>query len=241
MVISKEHKYLFIELYFTGSTAISAELCELYQGKKILSKHSRYHEFLKNATPEEKKYFVFSCIRNPMDTVVSGFMKFKTNHHGKYTDPKEWRRNGGTITDKNLELYNKIKDLSFEEYFRKYHKLPYDNWSNVAHDKFNYIIKFEDIQTGFAEALNELGLNQIRELPQKNKTSQKDSFIKYYTPEIREHAIFIFGPFMEKWGYKFPEDWNVKKAGNSSKLLFNLLAIVKKTYWRYTKTKSVPG
>lgn len=241
MVISHKHKYLFVELYFTGSTAISAELCELYDGEKILSKHSRYHEFLKVASPEEKQYFVFSCIRNPMDTVVSGFMKFKTNHHGKYTDPKEWRRNGGTITDKNLELYNKIKDLSFEEYFLKYHRFPYDNWSNVAHDKFNYVIKFEDIQNGFAEVLKKLNITQVRELPQKNKTSQKDSFIKYYTPEIREHAIYVFGPFMKKWGYSFPDEWKVQKVSASSQILFNVLGAFKKTYWRFTKTKSVPG
>src|SRR4051812_19495236 len=107
MVISDKYRYVFIELYFTGSTAISSELCELYDGKKILNKHSRYHEFLKIATEEQKKYFVFSCIRNPMDMVVSAYMKFKTNHQGKYTDPKEWRENGGTIRQKNLRLYNK--------------------------------------------------------------------------------------------------------------------------------------
>lgn len=240
MVISHKHKYLFIELYFTGSTAISAELCELYDGEKILNKHSRYHEFLQIATPEEKKYFVFSCIRNPMDTVVSGYMKFKTNHHGKYTNPKEWRKNGGTIIDKNLRLYNKIKDLTFEEYFNKYHKLPYDNWSHQSHDKFDHIIKFEKIQDDFSQVLNKLNIPQKRLLPQKNKTSQKDSFIKYYTPKIKERAIFVFGPFMQKWGYSFPDEWNVKKISTASKILFNILAGMKKIYWNNTKSKSVP-
>jgi hypothetical protein len=50
-------------------------LCELYDGEKILSKHSRYHEFLKIASEEEKKYFVFSGIRNPMDMVCERIFK----------------------------------------------------------------------------------------------------------------------------------------------------------------------
>ncbi|MEO8116288.1 MAG: sulfotransferase family 2 domain-containing protein [Bacteroidota bacterium] len=239
MVISDTYKYLFIELYFTGSTAISYELCNYYDGKKIINKHSRHHEFLEIANPEQKKYFIFSCIRNPMDTIVSGFMKFKTDHHGKYSDPKHWRRNGGTITDKNLELYNKIKDLSFEEYFKKYHKLPYDNWSNTAHKKFNFLIRFENMQEDFKKVLEMLSIEQVREIPLKNKTEEKKHFMEYYTPEIREQAIFVFGPYMKKWGYSFPVEWNVKKLNPVSSGLFAVLGMMKKYYWTHTKSKSV--
>ena len=241
MVISDSYKYVFVELYFTGSTAISAELCELYDGRKILSKHSRYHEFLQVATEEQKKYFVFSCIRNPMDSVASGYMKLNTDHLGRYTDPKEWRRNGGTISDKNLKLYNKVKDLTFEEYFKKFHRLPYDNWSNVAHDKFDFVIRFENLQNDFAEVLRRLNIKQVRDVMHKNKTSQKEHFINYYTPEIRRQAVFVFGPFMKKWGYAFPEDWNVKKVNSLSVILFETLGMLKKAYWRRTKTNSLPG
>jgi hypothetical protein len=241
MVISHKYRYLFIEVYRTGSTAISSELCELYDGENILSKHSRYHEFLKIASEEEKRYFVFSGIRNPMDMVVSGYLKMKNDHKGRYTNPNEWRRNGGTISDKNLKLYQTVKDLTFEEYFNKYFKLPYDNWSNVAHDKFDFIIRFENIQKDFSEALRRLNIEQKRELPQKNKTEQKGSFINYYTPAIRENAIFVFGPFMKKWRYFFPEEWNAIKVNPLSFTLFTLLGVLRKNYWKITKTESVPA
>jgi hypothetical protein len=42
----------------------------------------------------------------------------KNDHKGRYTNPSEWRRNGGTISDKNLKLYQTVKDLTFEEYFQ---------------------------------------------------------------------------------------------------------------------------
>src|SRR5690242_2440526 len=108
MVISDKYKYVFVELPLTGSTAISNELCEMYDGKKILRKHSKYQEFLEVAKEEQKKYFVFSGIRNPMDLVVSEFLKKKNNHKQRYTTPSEWRRNGGTLSDKELQLYKEI-------------------------------------------------------------------------------------------------------------------------------------
>ena len=64
MVISHENKYVFVEFPRTGSTSISRELVQCYGGKRILRKHSSYNEFLKKATPEERKYFVFSSDRN---------------------------------------------------------------------------------------------------------------------------------------------------------------------------------
>lgn len=243
MVISHKYKYVFVELPLSGSTAVSNELCDLYDGEKILRKHSKYREFLKIATDEEKKYFVFSGIRHPMDLVVSEFLKIKNNHKQRYTTSSEWRRNGGTLSDENLRLYDEItrNNLSFADYFKKYFNLPYDNWSSAGHKNFDFIIRFENLRSDFSEVLKRMNIEPARELPQINKTSEKENYTIYYTPEIRKKAIFIFGPFMKKWGYDFPEDWHVNKPGSTSFILFELLGIVKRIYWRYTESKSAPA
>ena len=54
MIISHKYKYVFVGLPLAASTAISKELCEQYDGKAILAKHSIYQDFLKIATEEEK-------------------------------------------------------------------------------------------------------------------------------------------------------------------------------------------
>ena len=234
MVISDKYKYLFIEMYNTGSTSISNELCEFYDGRRILRKHSRYHEFLKTATEEQKKYFVFSGIRNPMDTVISVYSKFANNHKGKYTDPQQWRKNGGYVKDKRLQLFSDIKNaqLTFQEYFLKYYKVPYDRWSRLDHEKFNYIIRYENIQNDFRTVLQKLNIEPVRDLPTLNKTEGKQDYTNYYTPEIQKRAVFVFGPFMDKWGYSFPDDWNVKRTPLSSTILFSLLGIRRNLIWR---------
>ena len=70
MIISHKNKYLFVELPHTATTAIIKEFREKYDGKRILRKHAFFHDFQKIANDDEK-YFVFSCVRNPMDEVVS--------------------------------------------------------------------------------------------------------------------------------------------------------------------------
>jgi len=243
MVISDTHKYIYVELPLTGSTAVSQELCELYEGKKILKKHARYHEFLKTASPEKQKYFCFSNQRNPMDAIVSEFLKIKNNHKGRYTNPKEWKENGGTILKEKRILYDKIQktNMTFEQYFKKYFKLPYDNWSSLDHEKFDFIIRFENIQNDFGEALKRLNIQSKRELPQINKTSFKEDYWKYYTPEIQKRALFVFGPFLKKWGYEFPGEWHSNGPGTLSLFLFSILGSIRKIYWKNKASRSTPA
>lgn len=59
MVISHNKKYVFVELPRTGTPAISNELIENHDGKDILYDHAAYREFLKIATNEERKFYLF--------------------------------------------------------------------------------------------------------------------------------------------------------------------------------------
>lgn len=243
MVISDKYKYLYVELPLTGSTAVSNELCELYDGKKILKKHARYHEFFKIATPEQKKYFVFSNHRNPMDAVVSEFLKMKNNHKGRFTNPAEWKENGGSLKPDKRLLYKEIqqKNMSFQQYFKKYYKLPYDDWSSIAHKKFDFILKFDNLANDFDAVLKKLNIKPVRFLPQLNKTTEKEDYSIYYTPDIQQKALFIFGPFLKEWGYEFPLDWPNRKPGISSYTLYSLLKAPRQAYWQLTTSKSTPA
>lgn len=65
MVISHQHKFVFIEQPWTGTTNISKVLLENYSGEKILFRHASYFDFLKIATKKEKitLYFLQFVIR----------------------------------------------------------------------------------------------------------------------------------------------------------------------------------
>ncbi len=237
MIISPLHKYVFVELPHTATTSIRRELCSIYDGQEILAKHSPYHKFLKTANAEQKQYFVFSSLRNPLDVVVTKYLKIKTNHNGGYTKPEHWQRNGAWIPDYELKQFKFVQDndADFPTFFKKYYKFPYDNWSCLDHKQFDFVMRYENVQDDFSKAIQLIGMEQKRPLPVVNKTREKKDFISYYTPEIQEQAKRIFGPFMKKWGYEIPREWGDSSDLGTSELQLNLANIPRKLYWMYWK------
>jgi hypothetical protein len=227
MILSEKHKYLFVELPHTGSTAISNELCENYDGVRILRKHSLFHEF-KNAKTNKKDYFVFSCIRNPLDEVVSIYLKYKTDQITEYTQIADYKR-------ASLDRYNFAKNSNngYRDYLKKFYKLPYDNWSCLAHKQFNFVLRFENLQQDFQTVLEKIGLEQKRPLPVVNTTHEKNNYLTYYSPEIYDYAKYVFSPFMNRWDYIFPTEWGDGSTPILAEIIFYVLRLPRKIYWRY--------
>jgi hypothetical protein len=86
-----------------------------------------------------------------------------------------------------------------------------------------------------------IGATQVRPLPQKNATGQRDAgHMQYYTPEALARANRIFGPFMHRWGYELPPEWGGVSA--LGRVQFALLAGPRHLYWRFIRYNSgAPG
>ena len=234
MIISHKHRYLFVEIPYTASTAISAELRENYAGEAILHKHAHLHEFMVQATPEEKGYFVIAGVRNPLDSAVSVYFKQKTDHQSFFTDPSFRQSQGGHVSDYALERYAYIRDHpdDFAGYLRKFYRIPYDSYGSVEPGEYDFVIRFEHLQDDFARLLESLNIEQVRPLPLRNKTGERaDDCYAYYTPDTWEHVRRIFGPFLQQWEYRLPSDDQHVPA--SSQAMFRVLRGYRRRYvWR---------
>lgn len=241
MIISHKYKFLFIGLPFSASSAITKELHTQYHGKPYLRKHSLYHEFEKIATKEELDYFVFAVLRNPMEIVITVYEKMKANAKGNFTNPELFKENGGHITKKHREKYNFIhnNNATFQEYFIRYFKKPYDNLSSGTIDNCDFVIRYENIVVDYLLALEKVGIKNPRPLAVVNKTtSKKKDLLAYYTEDIQDKAIAVFGPFLEKYNYSFPDDWGKIKTPIVSKIQFQILGRLRKINQRYFKKHS---
>jgi hypothetical protein len=238
MIISHTYRYLFVELPRTGTTAVEKELKQFYDGQDILRKHSTYQQFLKEATEEEKQYFVFGSIRNPMDDAVSRFFKIKSNHSFRHTRLKSIKRRKGAVEryEDLLFRYVQRNDAEFATFFRWVYLFPYDNWSSLNHKEFDFVIRFENLAEDFATLLSMLGIEQVRPLPVRNTTNiRKRDYLTYYTPEIRDQARRVFGPFMKKWGYDFPAEWGQAEVPRVHELQYDLAHRVRSVYWKHLR------
>jgi hypothetical protein len=233
MIISHKYKYLFIQTPHTGCTAIGKELIENYGGEEILHKHAMFHDFYRAVKFNPKDYFIFSSIRNPLDEVISLYFKLKNNHED-YSNPKNWKKNGGWLSDRGLKQFEFIynKKATFEEYLDEFFFLPFVNWTVLDHKKFDYIIRYENLQEGFSEVLKKLKISQVRPIPMINKT-QKDS-LSIPDKRLKKKYLHVFGPLMKYWDYSFPDEWNIEVCPSLRALaLFKFNILIRKIYWKY--------
>lgn len=237
VVISHRHRYLFVQLPQTACTAVQNELIEHYGGEKILFKHALYSDFLAQATGDEKTYFTFSSLRNPLDIAVSKFFKYRTDHVGAYSEQrlKKFGRLHKYVlwyTDRRRYRFITERDASFEDFFRRFYKLPYASWAILDHHRFDYLIRYENLQEDFREVIHRIGVEPVRDLPAGNVTGQKSrDFWSYYdSPELRARARRLFSRYMEEWGYEWPGEFLTYPAG--SKAAYRAVSALRRLYWR---------
>lgn len=237
MIVSKRHRYVFIEVPHTGSTAAAAELCELYDGEAVYHKHSTYAEFFHLARADERRYLTFAGVRNPLDAVVTDYLRYHMNPGGHYTNPRMLDENGGWVTRQHLEKFRFVTSgADFEAYFRRFHRRIHFNWYLIAARPFDAVMRNETLGCDFEQTLRSMGIRPVRALPVSNKTTDKKGFASYYTPAIRDQAARTYGPFMEKWGYAFPAEWGPVKVPIESTLAFRAMEATARALARVSRT-----
>lgn len=236
MILSDKNRYVFVQLPKTASTAIENELLEHYDGVPILLKHDLYHKFVRTASPDQRKYFVFASVRNPMDIVASHYYNLlQENRLSKRTPQKHSlaRKLYGSHRTKTRFDFVQQGETGFKDYFLRFYKAPYANWSIVDHKRFDFIIRYEHMQEDFSELLRRLGLDQVRPIPEANKTvNKKGHFLDLYRdPEVIQRAVKVFGPYFREFGYRFPEEWRTYSEGFWPSRLYPAYNTVRKFYW----------
>lgn len=210
MIVSDHNKYLFLEMPHTASTATSRELIDHYDGRLVFrERHAPYDQFARIATARQRKYFVFAGIRNPLDTIVTTYLK------GVRT---------GLIRS----------DLNFPMYFDRTYHLPYANFVSRSAEQIDFWIRFEALQADFEACLAKMRVEQVRPLPQRNRTIEKSNhFLDYYTPEIIPKVKRVLGPYMKEWGYDFPPEWGEYRFSPLAKSVYYTTKTAKTWWWAY--------
>ena len=231
MVISHKHRYLFVEIPLTASWAIHSELCTHYDGSPILHKHATYPEFRRHASVDELKYFVFGTVRHPMDEVVSRYFKLLTDHKGVFSDPDRVQSLEADPYDRKKYDFVHSSDGDFEGFFLRYHRRPFGTLVDVDSDRYDVVMRYENLQHDFGATLQRLGIRQVRPVPVLNATQAKrGDWTSYYTDAIRPRAQRVFAPFMSKWGYHLPSGWPVYPVSYVNAIEFRIVCAIRTLY-----------
>ena len=235
MVISHEHRYLFVEIPQTASTALAAELIKHYDGRRIHRKHTDYGEFVRGASAAEREYRVLATVRNPLDIVVSKFVKARDDHGSHYTERKlrdaPW---GFRFRPEARErAFIARHGADFEAFVRKFYGRTYNNRACLL-PPHAHVLRYENLNEDFAAWLQKIELPIAGPIPRRNPTAGRErDFADWYTGDLRRHASRIFGPYLRQWGYALPADWPAATVSGFDSFLFRSDTTLRRFYLRH--------
>lgn len=197
-MFSKNNKFIFIEIYRSGSRSVVKAL-EKYQYnetvlkkitrninknlnssyfKELPPKHSTYEEYLNFFGKKYNNYFSFAFSRNPFSWQVSIFhyMKEQVNH----------------------PQHNIIKNFSFDEYIYWRCNEDHDLQNKFVFDKnknlkISYLGKLENINNDFKFVCKELNIkNELKHINQTKHSNYRSYYstlsekmiLKYYEEDF---------------------------------------------------------
>jgi len=222
MIVSNKYGLLFLQTPRTASTAIAGELTGRYGGAKIHFKHANYFIFSRRATKAQLDYLVFASVRNPIASTFSKYNKYLSDHKGKYSRLENKKTRKSWAESRELAFYSFVQQTkSFSKYITTYYKTPFVNHLAIHKDRCNDVIRFETLEQDFARVLARRHIKLELPLPYVNETckSQQYSLDRLSRSELR-HFAFVFGPFMEEWGYDFPDVFDGVKIPASAPLIY---------------------
>jgi len=241
MIISDKNKYLFVELPRTGTTAISKEFIANYDGENIYWKHAPLNKFLQNASAEQKSYFVFACMRNPVDRTFSLYNKLLNDHGNEYSVLKKKRFT-------NLQAWYFYRQYSFikkniaffVEYLKRFYLVtPYDDWVSPDFSLFHKIIRFENLNEDFKNTLGAIGLELKRELPSVNTTRKMSSISKEFDNASINLLNRVFGVYLQKMGFQLPNGLSNLRITKAMLIKYDFFHFFKAIYWKFFKKAKI--
>tara|TARA_X000001036_G_scaffold440125_1_gene494672 strand:- start:9970 stop:10554 length:585 start_codon:yes stop_codon:yes gene_type:complete len=192
-MISHDPPFIFVHLTKTAGTSVDYTLKHLAEipKEKHKVKHETILQLLKQCKKDPAEYFKFTTVRNPFDRLVSNYF-YRVE---RLKDPK--------IIDTNMSFSEWVtgeKGYSFKDTMvkRTMHSWISDDKGNLLMD---YIIRFENLQDGFSEVCNKLGLPNYK-LPHTFKTNHKN-YKKYYSPTAIECINEYYKKDLESFNYSY--------------------------------------
>lgn len=221
-VHSKTHQYLFIMAPRTACTATGVLLCQQVDGnwmprRNVLDdnghvvvdrKHGTLDDLITHGILEParaEKLFKFTTVRNPFDSLVSLYVKKRTSYRPLLDDEDSFvNRKPGFAEDMQF-----VMEHSFSEWVQRQYALrPFARRTRHLYARYikgmDYIMKFENLQADFNQAMEMIGVDRRIEIPLLNPTEERDpDYRSYYDRRARKTVERAFRDDLTRFGYEF--------------------------------------
>lgn len=208
MLYSKSKKFLFIHIYKTGGTAVSAYFKKFLDNKvnnNNIHIHSTFIEITKMIKEDINNIFTFSTIRNPWDWQLSLYNHikripshpdFNIINNISFNDYISWLNDEGIHREKNRNptiITRKPRYLTFFDFLK-------DENENISID---YICKFETLEKDINLICENLNIVNKNKFKTKGRSLKNKHYKDFYNENSKKIISKIFEKDIDHFKYSF--------------------------------------
>lgn len=203
MIVSHQHKYVFLHIPKTAGTSIQVALrlrtgCTggIIKDSCIVIGKTKHH-----IVPEKipQGYFVFAFVRNPWDRILSYYMfrcKEPRNFARKSIHPNERKASF-------KEWLNRLDEFKNYKHINPAFHISIQPQIDTIKNYPDFIGKYENIEQDLKFVFNQIG-QEYQPLKNVNSTTaKKKHYREYYDTETKEIVARLYEKDIEHFGYIF--------------------------------------
>lgn len=191
-MINHKHKFVFIHIPKTCGRSLerhlldqninSDDLVDKFVDDTIINPHLTINDYINIYGDEILSYFWFCVIRNPFDRIVSEYF---------YSVYKK-------LTTSSFDRF--IQDFEFKSKTYKNHELRQIDFVKNNKKEFDFIGRFENLNSCFSEISNRLNISN--NFPHTNKTNHLH-YKEYYSENTYNIVSEYYKEDLSHFGYIF--------------------------------------
>lgn len=231
MILSHEHKFIYIKTYKTGSTSVEAALSGVCGPKDVITQASEELREVRQKPAQNYRLDHPDVPSRPLwrrlllrperhyHPTIGYFEHMPASRVRRYVGEDIWRsyfkfsfeRNPW---DRQVSWYHyKTKSKgertrpSFEAFNNDRRRAWVENWDLYTIDGnvvMDFVGRYESLRADFETVLSRIGLTGQVELPRTNVSTRREgSYRVYYTDVSRELMAAWYAPEIGEFGYQF--------------------------------------
>jgi hypothetical protein len=220
VLISAEHRLVFIHIHKTAGTSIVAALAAATGAKKnvykgaVVHNHARAREILRQF-PETSDFFWFAIARNPWDRLVSYYHWARDQEPAPHAQAKariEHLRRYASFGDYVSDLYETWRDGSR---FKLFSMKPDPETGAVSYPAqhtwiyrgdrclVNFVGRFESLDASLEHVRSTTAIPALAPLAHVYRTDRPKDYRCYYDSATAEMVRAVFARDIELFGYTY--------------------------------------
>lgn len=200
MVVSHQHRYVFLHIPRTAGTSVEGGLGLLADRGGLRADACTILGRTKHHVEPElipKEYLVFSFVRNPWDRILSYYL-FRQ-------EARNLHRNDIHPDERSISFHDWLTRLNeFSEYIHinPAFQLAIRSQNSLIQDYAHFVGRYENLAGDFHAVCQRIGL-EPKKLRHLNSTRKAADYSGYYTQETVEIVARLYRDDIERFGYGF--------------------------------------